>query len=74
MSRNPIDPLIRMKKLRVMTGLCPSSIYLRLDPKSRYFDPDFPTPISLSVTGKGAVAWVLSEVEAWIEIQMTKRA
>lgn len=73
MSRNQNTPLIRMKKLREMTGLCPSSIYLRLDPNSKYFDPTFPKSVCLSVTGKGAVAWVLPEVEAWIESKIANR-
>lgn len=65
--------LIRLPRLLEMTGLGRSSLYLRLNPSSKYFDPDFPKPVCLSANGKGSVAWVLAEIEAWIERQMAKR-
>ena len=34
------------------------------DPRSPYYDPDFPKPIRL---GKRAVGWRESEVIAWLE-------
>lgn len=59
--------LYRMSKLIEVTGLGRVSIYNRLKPDSKYYDPSFPKPISLSVSNKGSVAWVASEVDAWIE-------
>jgi len=45
-------------------GLGVASVYRRLDPKSKYFDPDFPRPKQI---GLRRVAWVESEVDAYIE-------
>ncbi len=57
--------LIRLRELVAMTGISRSSVYLKIG-KSKYADPSFPRPISLSPTGRGAVAWIESEVQDWI--------
>lgn len=59
--------LIRLPEVIRITGLKRSSIYARIDRKSRYFDPTFPLPVHLSPTGKGSVAWPLAEVVGWVE-------
>ena len=56
---------IRFAEMRAMTGLSKGSVYNRLG-NSIYGDPDFPRPIPLSPSGRGAVAWDLAEVEAWM--------
>lgn len=61
--------LLRLPVLIERTGISRSGIYARLNSKSRYFDPSFPRPISLSPSGRGAVAWLAHEVEAWIELR-----
>jgi len=59
--------LIRRQQVELMTGLKRSSIYGRMNPQCKQYDPDFPKPVSLSAGGKGSVAWIASEVNAWIE-------
>jgi predicted DNA-binding transcriptional regulator AlpA len=59
--------LIRRQQVELMTGLKRSSIYGRMNPQCKQYDPDFPKPVSLSTGGKGSVAWIASEVNAWIE-------
>ena len=59
--------LYRLPKMMAITGLGASSIWARLQPTAKQYDPDFPRPISLSATGRGAVAWISTEVQAWIQ-------
>jgi prophage regulatory protein len=56
--------ILRRPSVEAVTGLSRSSIYERLNPKSEYFDPNFPKPIKL---GKRAVGWRESDVAAWLE-------
>ncbi len=66
-----INKLIRLPELMKITGLSRSSIYLRLNQKSPYFDKFFPKPIRLSSSGiRGAVAWLLSEIQEWIQLRL----
>ncbi|MGN4936400.1 helix-turn-helix transcriptional regulator [Aeromonas rivipollensis] len=46
-----------------LVGLSRSTIYDRMNPKSKRFDPTFPRPISL---GLASVGWSLNEVMDWI--------
>ncbi len=55
--------LLRRKQVEQSLGLSRSTIYARLDPGSRHYDPDFPRPISL---GAMSVAWLESEVQDYI--------
>lgn len=59
--------LYRLKKLKAITGLGASSIWARIKPGTKQYDPHFPKPICLSATGRGAVAWRSDDVFAWIE-------
>ncbi|MCJ2366582.1 helix-turn-helix transcriptional regulator [Aeromonas dhakensis] len=59
----PIYKIIRIKELSQLIGLSRSTIYDRLNPKSKRFDPSFPRPIKL---GLASVGWNLCEVMAWI--------
>nr|WP_253865460.1 AlpA family phage regulatory protein [Aeromonas sobria] len=52
-----------MKELSSLLGLSRSTIYDRINPKSRRFDPSFPRPIRL---GLASVGWSLHDVMAWI--------
>lgn len=56
--------ILRMKAATVRSGLSRSLIYAKLDPKSRYFDPDFPQPVRLSAR---AVGFHSEALERWIE-------
>jgi len=51
------------------TGLSRSSIYARINPKSPGYDPTFPKSISL---GGRAVGWIESEIETWLEEQISQ--
>jgi len=55
--------LLRRKQVEQSLGISRSTIYARLDPKSRQYDPDFPTPIKRGVT---SIAWVEAEVQDYI--------
>ena len=58
------NTIIRMAKLAQMTGLSRSSIYNRFRPESRYYDPNFPKPVSL---GSNSIGFYSVEVQAWID-------
>ena len=56
--------LLRKKDVLAVTGFKNSTLY-------KYISEDrFPKPVSL---GERAVAWVESEVEAWIEARISAR-
>lgn len=59
--------ILRRKQLESKVGLRRSTIYARLDPKSKSYDPSFPRPVSLGGGNSSSVGWVEAEVEAWIE-------
>lgn len=58
---------VRMLKLRDVISKCQisrSTIYDKLDQKSKRHDPNFPKPRKL---GMNSVAWVEHEVERWLQ-------
>ncbi|WP_245193997.1 helix-turn-helix transcriptional regulator [Aeromonas jandaei] len=57
------DRIIRLKELLQLIALSRATVYDRLNPKSKRFDPSFPRPIKL---GAASVGWSLNEVMAWI--------
>lgn len=62
--------LINCKELTTKLSISRSSIYERISPKSKYFDPSFPSPIRVG----RCTRWRLSEVQAWIESKSNERA
>lgn len=52
------------------TGLSRSAIYLKGDPRSRYFDPQFPSRFKL---GERSVGWSAEEVMHWVSSMMESR-
>lgn len=62
--RRTILFILRLKQVRERTGLSRSTIYGKLDPRSTQYDPSFPRKIRL---GSGAVGWVESELNDWLE-------
>lgn len=58
--------IIRLSRVEELTGLQRSSIYNRMNPKSRYYDPTFPGQFSLGETASGAVGWYEDEVLHWV--------
>ncbi len=65
-----IPTMIPLKKVIHHTGLSSTTIYDMLDKKSNRYDPTFPTQVKLS---KGRVAWVESEVAAWLVDKIAAR-
>ena len=58
------DPLImRMIDVQRTVALSRSSIYNKINKKSRYFDHEFPKPIKI---GKSAIGWIAAEVFLWV--------
>ncbi|HBR1512800.1 MULTISPECIES: helix-turn-helix transcriptional regulator [Enterobacteriaceae] len=55
--------ILRMAELTVILGISRSSIYEKLNPKSRYYDADFPKPIRL---GAASVGWLSTSVDEWL--------
>lgn len=61
--------MLRLHELIKLIGLSRSSIYDRLNPRSKRYDPDFPKPIKLNRASR----WLLSEVEERIRNKMSSR-
>ena len=60
------DPqtIIRLNTLLGLVGVSRSTVYNRINPKSKYYDPMFPMPVRL---GAKAVGWVLADIYAYIK-------
>lgn len=61
--------LISRSMLESIISLSRSSIYDRLNPKSKRYDPTFPKPIKFGHSTR----WRLSEVSEWIEARAAAR-
>ena len=55
--------VIRMKDLVVLLGLSRSTIYNKINPRSRWYDKRFPMPLRL---GGASIGWLLADIEAWL--------
>lgn len=55
--------ILRLKEVKERLSLSRSTVYDKLNPKSRRYDATFPKPISL---GPHAVGWLESDLAAWI--------
>lgn len=51
--------IIKLPQLTKMVPWSRSMVYLKINPKSRYFDKDFPQPIRL---GPNSIGWRLADV------------
>lgn len=60
------EPLVmlRLKDVLGRTGLSRSTIYSKLDASSPHYDERFPKQVRV---GSGAVRWIESEINSWIE-------
>ena len=56
-----MDSLIRLDEVRARTGLSRSGIYQKVS------EGQFPKPVAI---GSRAVAWVESEIAAWIQARI----
>ncbi|MFH6597509.1 helix-turn-helix transcriptional regulator [Ectopseudomonas khazarica] len=70
MSSPTPDALVRMPELQQLTGLARPTVYKMLKR-----DPSFPRPVKLSDSNarNAPVAFVLSEVQAWIQGRIQAR-
>jgi predicted DNA-binding transcriptional regulator AlpA len=72
--RDPRHPHSETAGARQRIGLGSTAIYERLDPRSKYFDPDFPKPIPLGSTERvRATGWIEAEIEQWLAKQIQRR-
>ncbi|GJA33839.1 helix-turn-helix transcriptional regulator [Aeromonas caviae] len=58
------DRIIRLKELSHLIALSRSTIYDRMNPKSKRYDPSFPKPLKL---GESAIGWQLGDIMSWIK-------
>ncbi|CAN6961815.1 AlpA family phage regulatory protein [Psychrobacter immobilis] len=65
-----IPRMISIQQVEDCIGLSSSTIYDMLNKRSKRYDPTFPVQVKMT---KGRVAWVESEVAAWIESKMADR-
>lgn len=56
--------VVRMQKVKEMTGLAHSTLFAKYDPSSPCFDPTFPKRVRL---GLRSVGWIESEVMDWVQ-------
>ena len=59
--------ILRMTELTAILGISRSNIYEKLNPRSKYYDEDFPKPIKL---GASSVGWQYASVEKWLASRM----
>lgn len=63
----PYQKILRIPDVQKKTGLSRSTIYSKLNPSSKYFDPTFPKPIRLGNGPASSVGLIESEIDIWIE-------
>ena len=56
--------VIRLPKLIQILGISRSTVYLKINTRSKYYDQNFPRPIKL---GEKAVGWMLNDVFEYLE-------
>ncbi len=61
--------ILRVKDLAQYLNVSRSTIYNWLNNKSKYYNANFPKPISLSQRAKG---WLKSEIDAYLEFESKK--
>lgn len=56
--------ILRMRPAAVKVGCSRSNLYEKINPKSKYFDPTFPKPVSL---GARSIGFLENSLDTWIE-------
>ncbi|NQV70992.1 MAG: AlpA family phage regulatory protein [Pseudohongiella sp.] len=59
-----MNRIMRFSEMQEVTGLSRSTIYNRLNPEHKNYDPGFPKPAPL---GPRLVGWSSESVELWIQ-------
>jgi len=68
--------ILRRRQVEQRVGLSCSTIYEKINPKSKQYDPAFPKPIKLGDGKNPPIGWIESEVEKWIaaRVEAARRA
>ncbi|MCS3527777.1 helix-turn-helix transcriptional regulator [Acinetobacter johnsonii] len=70
----PPQKIIRLKQVIALTGLSRSTIYDRINHRSKRYDASFPKSIKLGSTLQvGAVGWIELEIQAGIKQRIAER-
>ena len=59
--------ILRFDQLQHRLKISRATIYNRINPRRKTYDPTFPKPIPI---GPRLVGWVESEIDAWIDNQI----
>lgn len=71
MQQSNSTTVLRRKQVEEKLGLSRSTIYGRINPKSKSYDPTFPKPIALGCNMTNPpVGWIEAEVDAWLTAQI----
>jgi len=62
------EALLTRQEVERITGLGRSALAERRNPKSKQYDPAFPSPVTIG--GANSVRYVASEVEAWVRAKI----
>ena len=63
--------ILNIKAVMEITALSRSTIYEMINPKSNYYDVNFPKPIHLT---QNRVGWVSQEIYDWLESKIAQRS
>ena len=63
--------IFNIKAVIEITALSRSTIYEIINPKSDYYDANFPKPIHLT---QNRVGWVSQEIYDWLESKIAQRS
>ena len=62
--------IFNIKAVIEITALSRSTIYEMMNPKSKYYDTNFPKQINITTH---RVGWIAKEVNDWIELKIIQR-
>jgi prophage regulatory protein len=57
--------MLTLKEVMKRTGLSRSTVYNKLNPRGKYFDPTFPRPVRLR--SSPAIRFIESELDLWLQ-------
>lgn len=64
------NKVFRLKDVIRILGISRSMLYLWMDEQSKYFNPDFPRPIKLSIR---SIGWKSEDIEAFINSRIYQK-
>lgn len=64
------EKIIGINQVVEQIGLSRSMIYLLMDPKSKYYDSSFPTPIRIL---SRRIGWIALEIDLWVLKRIEQR-